>query len=181
MRDNSVISIRNGVIASLIAGGILAIVFPPAKEYIVTIFFPWLWLGVLWCWEAFTRSYSLPGWAWLIVFSFSIAGIMAILYAFVPNKEPEYRSYVEDHLYGAKWRWQWEGDDISNLWCYCPRCDADLEHSEKIHKTDFLCENCAHSVVATIQKGGKDYALGVVEREVHRRIRTGEYKERLAQ
>ena len=177
MRDNSVISIRNGVIVGII----LAIVIPPVREYIVTIFFPWLWLGVLWCWEALTGSYSLPGWAWLIVFSFGIAGVVVILRAFVPNKEPEYRSYVEDHLYGAKWRWQWEGDHISNLWCYCPRCDAYLIYSEKIYGTDFLCENCAHPVVATIQGGDKDYVLEAVEREVHRRIRTDEYKERLAQ
>ncbi len=42
----------------------------------------------------------------------------------------------------------------------------------QINKTDFICENCNHSIVATIKGGAKNYAISAVEREIDRRIRT---------
>ncbi len=43
-------------------------------------------------------------------------------------------------------------------------------------KTDFVCENC-NTIVAAIKGGDKGYALGAIEREIDRRVRTGEYKQ----
>ena len=178
MGDNSIISVRNGVISAVLAGFILTIIVPAIREHAIK-FLTWLWLGVLWCWNAFISSYSLPGWAWIIVFLFAIIGVITIFQALKPVDK--HVAYIEDDMFGAKWRWGWIGNRLSNLWCYCPQCDAVLVyHYESIlGKTLFLCENCGHSVVATIKGGDKDYALGAVEREIGRRIRTGEYKRKL--
>ena len=181
MSENSIGSVRNGVIASII-GGIILLVILDSKEYLVR-FLSWLWFGALWCWEALISSYSLPGWVWIIVFLFVLVGVMAIFQALKSLVDkPEYMAYVEDWMFGAKWRWKWMGSQgISELWCFCPRCEAMLVYQEDwgSGKTDFICENCGRSTVATISGGNKDYALGAVKREIDRRIRTGEYKKKL--
>lgn len=183
MSENSFISIRNATIASVIAGVILLAV-PVLRGYVVS-FLSWVWSGVVWCWDVLVESYSLPGWAWLLIFIFALIGLINIYLAFKgESEEPEFKSYVEDFIYGAKWRWSWIGNQISNVWCFCPRCDATLVYDDSschsfysdVNKTDFICENCSRDVVASISGGNKDYATSAVEREISRRIRTGEYK-----
>lgn len=183
MSENSFKSIRNGAVASVIAGLILSAV-PVLRGYVVS-FISWLWSGIVWCWEALIASYYLSGWVWLLVFSLAIIGLINIYIAVKgESEEPEFKSYIEDSIHGAKWRWSWIGNQISNLWCYCPHCDATLVYDDSsclrysdVNKTDFICENCDHSVIASITGGNKDYATSAIEREIGRRIRTGEYKQ----
>lgn len=185
MSDNSFISIRNGVIASVIAGVVLMTV-PLLRNYVV-IFVLWVWSGVLWCWNALIASYALPGWTWLAIFLLALVGCINIYLAIKGDTEvPDYKKYTDDYLYNANWRWNWVGNQISNLWCFCPRCDATLVYNDSscyslyadTKKTDFTCENC-NSVVSSISGGNKNYATGAAEREIHRRIRTNEYKKHL--
>ena len=89
MSDNSIISVRNGVISAVLAGIILTIIVPAIREHAVK-FLTWLWFGVLWCWNALISSYSLPGWAWIIVFLFSIVGAITIFQALRPIDKPDY-------------------------------------------------------------------------------------------
>jgi len=120
-----------------------------------------------------------------LIFSFALIGLINIYLAIKgESEEPEFKSYVEDFMHGAKWRWSWIGNQISDVWCFCPSCDATLVYDDSscrnlysdVNKTDFICENCSRSVVASISGGNKDYATGAVEREISRRIRTDEYK-----
>ena len=182
MGENSFKSIRNATIAAVIAG-IILLSIPVLRGYAASLF-NWLWSGVKWCWSLLFATYALPGWAWLFILLLSLVGATNI-YLFLrgEREEPEYKSYVKDFLYGAKWRWNWVSNHISNLWCFCPTCDATLVYNDYCRrnpytnqKTDFMCENCNNRVVTTIDGGDKNYAIGAVEREIHRRIRTGEYK-----
>lgn len=112
---------------------------------------------------------------------------MVIFLIIKENRSPEFKAYTEDFLFGAKWRWHWAGNTIANPWCYCPRCDATLVYDESscyrrytdVKKTDFICENCSSQVVTSVTGGNKSYAIGAVEREIDRRIRTDEYKKTL--
>lgn len=183
MNENSFVSIRNATIASVVAGLILVGV-PLLRGYVVNIF-QWVWSGILWCWEILVDSYSLPGWGWLLVSIFALIGLVNIYFSIRGEaEEPEFKSYVKDIMYGVEWRWNWVESKIFNLWCYCPSCDATLVYDDTscfdfytdIRKTDFICENCNHSVVSSINGGGKDYAIDVIKREISRRIRTGEYQ-----
>ena len=183
MSENSYITIRNGVITSVIAGAILLAV-PTLREYVFS-FLSWFWSGVVWFWEALTASYSLPGWAWLLIFVLALFGMVSLYLAVRgESEETEFKSYTADLIHGVKWRWSWIGNQIHNVWCYCPRCDATLVYDDSscrsiysdINKTDFICENCGHSVVSSITGGDKDYVIGAIKREIARRIRTGEYK-----
>lgn len=182
MSENSFKSIRNGAIASVIAGLVL-IAVPVLRRYVVS-FFSWLWSGVIWCWEALNTSYSLPGWAWLLTLILAFVGLAKIYLALKSgSEEPEFKSYTEDFIYGAKWRWSWAGNQISNVWCFCPLCDATLVYDDSscrsfsdVNKTDFICENCEYTVVASIPGGDNRYATGAIRREIGRRVRTDEYK-----
>ena len=183
MSENSFISIRNATIASVIAGVILLVV-PVLRGYVVS-FLSWIWSGIIWGWEALIDSYSLPGWAWLLILILALIGL-ANIYLSIKGKpqESEFKLYIEDFIHGAKWRWSWSGNRISNAWCFCPRCDATLVYDDSscrsfysnIRKTDFICENCSRSVITSIIGGDKDYVIGAIEREIGRRVRTGEYK-----
>lgn len=103
---------------------------------------------------------------------------------FIKNSKPEHILYVEDLIYKAKWRWNWEKDEINNLQCYCPKCDSLLVYDDcschtkytDVTKTDFICENCNSEIIATIPGENKNYALALVKREIERKIRTKEYK-----
>ena len=185
MSDNSYKTIKNGVIASVIAGVILLLI-PASRDYAVN-FLSWLWTGVVWCWEALVSSYLLPGWVLLFVFLFALIGLIAIYIGIKGDgKESEYKSYIEDFMHGAKWRWKWAGNKISNLWCFCPTCDATLVYDDSSCQnilvdekgTNFICENCGHKTIATIKGGNKSFAIGAIEREIDRRIRNKSYNNR---
>ena len=183
MSENSLINIRNGAIASIIAG-IFLLAVPVLRRYFVS-FLSWLWSGAVWCWKALFSSYALPGWSWFIIFVFAAIGFFNIIVSFRGKSEqPDHESYVEDFIFELKWRWRWVNDRITDLWCFCPTCDATLVYNDsscrdlysQVNKTDFICENCNHRVIATIPGGAKNYAISAVEREIDRRIRTGECK-----
>ena len=100
MSDTSFKSIRNGAIASIIAGVVIWVLPEELRSHVFSPF-SWLWLGMIWGWEALISSYSLPGWAWLVILFFALVGLINIC---IRMKEPEYKSYIEDSIHGAKWR-----------------------------------------------------------------------------
>lgn len=181
MSGNESHPVRNGIIATVVGGIILSII-TPLREFVWGIL-KWLWSGVIWTWELLAANYSLPGWVLLIFGVLAFVGIIRIFLALRPENDAEHKDYTQDMLYGAKWRWSWAGNRISNLWCFCPRCDAQLVYDDSscrhimsdICKTDFICERCENQVIASIKGGNKGYALGAAEREIYRRIRTKEH------
>ena len=201
--------VRNGLIITVVGGLILSGILYFLGFLVEAM--SWIWAGATWVWGALVSHYSMPGWAFLIIGLFALVGLILLCIIFwfqiKPENEPAYRSYTEDMLYGAKWRWLWNGSEISNLWCFCPSCDAQLVYSEVYAKTDFICERCPSDepnrqvvppfissralerhpsdgadrhygsqgrVIATIDGGGRFYAIDAVKREILRRIRTGE-------
>ncbi len=184
MTDKHSHSVRNGIIATVIGGLILSAV--PQLRGFVAEAMSWVWEGITWAWTSLISYYSMPGWAILIIGLFALVGLAWLYMALRPQNEPAYRNYTEDMLDGAKWRWSWTGNEISNLWCFCPDCDAQLVYSDNYEGTDFICERCLPDeayrhyqsqsrVVATVKGGNRYYALGAAEREIRRRIRTNEY------
>lgn len=171
--DNSH-SIRSGVIATVIGGIILsglAYLWPPLRSAAT-----WCWHKLVQFFALFTNTYSIPGWVLLLLAVIALPTIVQILVGLRKREEPPYAAYTEDIIHGAKWRWHWYGGEISNLWCYCPRCDSELvyDHGYNHGKTNFICEHCEHSVIASIVGGDKDYALSAVQREIRRKIRTNQ-------
>ncbi|WP_052224060.1 hypothetical protein [Comamonas testosteroni] len=184
MSESEKHSVRNGVIATVVGGIVLAVageLWSPVKA------------AMHWVWEqigSFIRvlgdTYATPGWALGVL---GLLALVTVIRFFVglrssETEGPSHLRYVEDFLFGAKWRWAWFGNEISRLWCFCPRCDgelvyddtnADAFYSLEPSTTRFVCEHCNNLEVAKVT-GNKNYALEAVRREVRRRVRTGQFK-----
>ena len=137
-----------------------------------------------WLYKELLTTYTLPLWLILIISIFASVYIAKLLLSIKFKSKPEYTAYTQDFIYGTNWKWKWEKEEISDIQCYCPKCDAiliyddtlsNIKHTE-LSKTDFICENCNSNIVTTIHGGNKNYAINAVKREIERRIRTDEYK-----
>lgn len=176
MTDNPIKSIIIGVTASVIAG-IILLTIPNIRSLLLSI--------ISWLWKPLIATYSVSGF-FLILLSLSTF-FMIVLFCLKlihRTKEPRFKSYTKDFMRGALWKWNWVGSRISNVWCYCPYCDATLIYDDSscyshsymaANKTDFIYENCSNRVITSIEGGNKEYVLGLITREVDRRIRTEEY------
>ena len=178
MTKSSFKTIKNKVIAGVLITvivGILSIIKTNYNQFLT---------GIIRLWKALCAPYSLSGWIWLLVFVLALFGIINMYFFFCKkNKKADFKSYIEDNIWGIKWRWEWIGNKISNIWCFCPICDGELVYNDRPdswtyiqHKTDFICENCNHQMKASIKGGNKNYAIDAVKREVYRKIRTNKYK-----
>ena len=175
-------AVRNGVVATVVGGIALAILgelWPPVKTVI-----SWLWEKAQAFAGLFGETFSVPGWALTILGLLALVTVMRAIVGLRTNPSAPHISYIEDILFGAKWRWSWSGGDISSLWCFCPVCDAELVYDDSsTHRaysrgepqTLFICEHCSRSTMGRVEGGDKDYALGAVRREIRRRVRTGQY------
>jgi hypothetical protein len=175
-------SVRNGVIATVIGGIALAVLgemWPPAKKAGMR-----LWDQATWFVSLFADSYSVQGWFLAVLALLALITIVRLFVGFARRKPPAFANYVEDQIFGAKWRWSWIASEISNLWCFCPRCDSELVYDDSsCHsiysstpaKTDFICEHCNRITVASVPDGNKGYAVSAVQREIRRRLRTNEH------
>ena len=187
MKNKIVAAAIGGLIATVV-GSLIVADLPKPTDLIGDVR-SWIWDGGSWIADALGSSHSIPGWAILVLVLLALVGLIALSILLVTSLQddahPTYRDYTEDMLDGVRWRWRWVGNKIYNLWCFCPICDAQLVYSEAISSTRLICERCPSDgsltqigkrgrVVATIEGGDKDYAIAAAEREVSRRIRTGE-------
>lgn len=182
MREKSSISIRNATIAGVLTSVIVA--FVPALRHLAITAFSQLYLLVLQAWRWIVEWHALPGAAWIALFALSAIGITAIAVQVIRTMAtPVYYKYTEDNMHGLLWRWGWGSRGIKNLWCFCPRCDATLVYDDSScrdylkprQETHFICENCSHKLVSTIGGGNRYYVTDMIEREILRRVRTGEF------
>ena len=153
-------SVRNGTIATVVGGIILAVLaelWSPAKATLV-----WLWEKLLAFFDLFNASYSVPGWLVVLLSALAFVTVLRILVGLRSVAVPEapHASYIEDILFGAKWRWSWVSNQIQGLWCFCPSCDAELVYDDSsVHniysreeaKTKFICEHCGRRVVGAVK------------------------------
>jgi len=176
-------SIRNGVIATVVGGLILA--FVPSFRNLVA----WLW-GLLrdaaaYCWQLLVAEYGTPGWALLLLAALSLAFVIPRIGRLFRREPRAEDLYKEDRLFGAIWRWGYSQYGVINLHSLCPACQAELVYRETTdgqqptyfnppNRTEFICEN-GHGVVAQVD-GDNDYAEERVKREIRRKIRTSEWK-----
>ncbi len=171
-------TVRNGVIATVVGGVFL---------WILGAFWASIKPVISWFWEKaqafaglFGDTYSAPGWALAILGLLALVTVIRAVVALRSNYAAPHLSYIEDTLFGIKWRWSWEGGDISNLWCFCPACDSELVYDDRVRSPEgppvlFICERCNRTVVGRVEGNSIDYALDAVRREIRRRVRTEQY------
>ena len=177
--------IRNGAIASVI-GGIILSFWTPFREFLVKAA-SWVWALLISLSEWLSSSHEVYGWVLILLVLLAIPALVGLASLISKKKRPGVDDlYKSDSLFGADWQWHYVNGSIANLWCLCPSCKSELVYSEftpnrydYTHdnldpKTDFICERC-NTNKCTL-KGDKTYALGTVEREIRRKIRSNEWE-----
>ena len=193
MKKGIVVAAAGGLIATVVGGLLLSVVLN--SNSLLAKVGAWAWSSVSWIWATLLSSHSMPGWAILVVGLLALFGLIIIgillKETFQGTEEPRgakeslFRNYTEDVLDGVRWRWRWVGNRIADLWCFCPICDAQLVYNDGFNGTHFICERCPSDgtlnptgcrgrIVTTVRGGDRHYAVAAAEREIDRRIRTGE-------
>ena len=179
--------------AGTVLGGLILAVIPKTSGLVVKVVL-WVWSGLSWIWELLYSSHPVPGGVILVLSLLALFGLAVVVLRSMrlpqPHGEeqavgPDFRNYTEAYFDGAKWRWSWRSNEIYNLWCFCPVCDAQLVPDGGYTETNFICERCPSDgtffppgsrgkVVATMRGGDRHYAVEAAKREILRRIRTGQ-------
>ena len=185
MQKRILIAVAGTVVGGLILAGILRLTGLFAKVV------SGIWSGVSWLWGMLQSSHSMPGWVILVLgllalFGLTIIGLLLeqLLHGKKETAGPTFQKYTEDMLDAVRWRWRWVDNQITDLWCFCPICDAQLVPEGNFTRTRFICERCpsdgtgfpdrSRGRVVTEVMGGVQYAVAAAEREILRRIRTGQ-------
>lgn len=179
MKESSFKTIRNGAIASVVAS--IAMLFFPSIWTVIKAAGRSMLNSATWLWHSFfNSSLQVTGWLLTSLIALALVGVVLVF-----RLTRSAKRWKVGYFYNMRWRWRWSwsGNGVLDLWCYCPRCDGTLvyddsscqTHYPEHHKTDFICENCNREVVGTISGGGWRYAISVIEREIDRRVRTGQY------
>lgn len=180
MRKGIIIAVLGAVIAGLILKYFTMIY----ELFIEFLFF--IWRIMIWIYVQAVADHSIPGIIIAIMVIFSIFGLV-LLFVVMRNacrvdSGPEFLEYREDMIDGARWRWTWNRNEISNLCAFCPICDAQLVTVNGLGEIYFICERCPpdgnyrsqidrQKIIATIRGGSVYYALDAIKREILRRIR----------
>ena len=147
-----------------------------------------VWSGFSWIWDLLYSSHPVPGGVILVLSLLALFGLVKGLFQGEKEEQqvarPAFQNYTEDSFDGVRWRWRWRGNQVDDLWCSCPRCDAQLVFREGYGETDFICERCPSDgtldsfgslgrVVTTVPGGDRQYAFARAIREIYRRNRVG--------
>lgn len=173
--------IRNRVIATVLASLILTAI-PYTRRFVTSIaYILWHWVMSLATaiWAYLTSRLNVPWWGLLVLIALALPTIWRIAKGFLPkrNEGPKVQDYRSDFFFGAKCRWEYKWDNIPmNISSFCPICSTRLVFIRNIfrHDTTLRCETCSRDI-ATLD-GEPEYVVGMIARQIERRINTGEWR-----
>jgi len=130
--------------------------------------------------EQVSKDYSIP--QWLVVLAPIVISIMVVFIIILLIKilEPKHKQYKRDIFEGMIWKWKYNGDEIVDLWCYCPTCQnmlfVDDENCQATTNlgdmiTFFICHECGGDEKGRIKGGDRRYSLSVIKRAILAKIR----------
>ncbi len=93
---------------------------------------------------------------------------LEILLSFIKPKY-EFHSYTSDNFKDIPWKWSWDGKEVVDLWCYCPKCDTELIHENDylLYKTSFSCVQCEKELLS-LKSDNINYILAGIKKEIKR-------------
>lgn len=121
---------------------------------------------------------DIPVWLLLVIVLSTISITWISYFLINRDKKPEYESYTSDRIYEVDWIWDWLDGEIINLVALCPECSYQpfIERGFEQYlaqSSEVNCDNCGFHQV---WQYSPDTLRSRVVREIHRKIRTDEYK-----
>lgn len=126
------------------------------------------------------KNYDFPQWVIVISIIALIFMFVFIVVLTIKIFEPKYKMYRQDMFEGMLWKWKYKGENIIDLWCYCPTCKSMLHVDDENCKatttlgdkmTYFICDKCDEKEIGRIKGGDRRYALKVIIRAILAKIR----------
>ncbi|WP_069131024.1 hypothetical protein [Rhodohalobacter halophilus] len=166
--------IITGIILPLIVG-IFVEVFTTV-EVVNYLFCTLIYIGGL-----FIASFSISVWLFILIVILSIGlGAGVVLLNVRTTQENSYQDYTIDRILGIDWEWSWYLGDVTGLIPLCPECSYQPvirnEYTVPYREISSIeCENCSFNKKLDVHPGKLEER---VIKEIHRKIRTGEYEEK---
>ena len=174
-------SIRNSVLATLIAALIIAIVKPMRNVAIAVV--KWFWGLILVFGSHFGSTISIPWWLVYavviivtILFWRAAKRVLQALAADAAKASP--LSYTTDRFHGLVWRWLMDSDfQPYHISTFCPNCDMQLYPGSPGYgySTQFHCDKCGFT--SEVIEMESVLLEGWVSREIQRKLRTEEWRQ----
>lgn len=177
---------RDPVVSGLIVAG----VGTTAVAYF-TRFFGWVWEFLLSAYNWMGEPSQIPNWAVVLNFVVLAPTLLIVLLIYLEGRrsdsDPTVWDYREDMFFNLKWRWNYSGNKMVRMSCYCPYCDYQIVPVESedfmnggfFRRCKFFCESCNSSLHSA--DGFAAEVKDKAELHVQRKIRTGEWKNSLLQ
>ncbi|WP_024955357.1 hypothetical protein [Sulfurospirillum arcachonense] len=130
------------------------------------------------------QKYNFPEWVIIVTPISLFFMIIFIIVLVVKILEPKYKLYKKDIFHNMVWQWKYKGENIVELWCYCPVCKSMLHVDDENCRTTqnlgdkitfFVCDKCDEREVGRIVGGDRKYALSVIRRAILANIRLNTY------
>lgn len=182
-------TIRNGIIATVVGGVILAAILsllgwlPKLLRWLAA-----LALGVL---RHFAGSVQIPIWLLYVLAGGCLVLVVRVILSLLSSGGPTWRDYTQDTfpvLGDMVWRWDYVHGKPFDVWCYCPNDDTKLVYSTRqgnrysLHRNELItrvtCETCGKTYPPVL--GDVPYIVNAARRQIDRKLRTGEWKEVMA-
>ena len=177
-------SIRNGIIASVVSGLLLAAIFSPTFRKWISLFITTTWKLITGTWDYLLASVAVPRCVLGLLILLSLVTLFRAVRPLFKSQavaEPTWQSYTQDEFFGMVWRWDnYSRDPINSMRAFCPRCDTMLVYSEHVWSSDlasstlFTCDTCGRQIAEL--EGSMSHVLGKIGRQIERKVRTGEWK-----
>ena len=169
--------IRNGIIVTVVGGVILAIIL--ALWNTIVVLLKWLVSTVGDIWMFIISKVSIPWIILILLVVLSLPTIWRFAKTFIPerNESLSLQNYRQDTMFNVVWKWaETPPSSIRRINGFCVKCQTRLVYETGFdnNETVFVCEKCGTR--SDKFTGDIDNALGVVWRQIERKINTGEWK-----
>lgn len=116
--------------------------------------------GLISMWRFLLGSAELSRWVVLLMAMLSLPTLVllvGLLWAAIrpnaPLPSPNWTSYRSDVFLGLRWRWSYNGNEMSEPMAFCPTCDYQIHPNHgfdygSYSLTEFRCDSCSKAIAS---------------------------------
>lgn len=162
--------IRNGIAVIVVGGLILAAVIwliPVVGKALLSV------LG--WLWRQMGSRLVVARWLLMFLMVIVPVTLLGLLRWWRARKQPDWTEYTQDDFFDIVWRWRYSYDSSTptDVEPFCPKDGTRLVYW--VDMREFRCETCGRKFEVREAQDMR-HMRGMVERQIRRKLDTGEWK-----